>query len=579
MHIQTDTLTQIRQHLTDKSAGELVDLLMDLLQHTDEATRRRFWQQLAPSGLATADLRYPSPEAFLGDVGTFVAAAAIGEYYDEEAAEYFGEDSADRDYHVQRGYIDEYDITYHIGMSKLKGLLEAASSYYEAGQFDVAADAYEQLLGLLLPDQGYDLFGVDSPLSELGFNDRQLVERLFVALRQASATEPERFAPRVLAFLESRSEGWQDFSQYLVQSCQAEGAQEPVAALRRHLEGQVAGLDSSPAPEGEWPAAPFPLRLLIRLIRALDGPGAAVEWCARFRLCYPDLYMPLLEGCTAREAWTELLRFATEALALPPCPRGYRYTHGDQLPNLASGVVRNRMAWAQQQLGDLPAAFAQRRAVFEESAGFEDYLAALELAQQLGESAAQEYTAGVIAHLQQETGRRSLLCRVYLHASDYESAFGVVENLSGYRALDELKLVAKAHLLAALHGQPVGGEYLPQVRTDLDSKATYNEYARFLRDHLHKPDLTPPQRALYIQRAEHLYRAILETHVAAGSKRYDTAAYYCALLAEIAVHTEHVDAFEEWYQDLLARHSRKRSLRGILDAKTQPALCRAGQGI
>ena len=143
-------MTQIRQYLTDKSVDELVDLLMDLLQQMDEATRRRFWEQLAPSGLATADLRYPSPEAFLADVETFFAAAAIGEYYDEEAAEYFGEDPADRDYHVQRGYIDEYDITYHIRMSKLKGLLEAAGSYYEAGRFDVAADAYEQLLGLLL---------------------------------------------------------------------------------------------------------------------------------------------------------------------------------------------------------------------------------------------------------------------------------------------------------------------------------------------------------------------------------------------------------------------------------------------
>lgn len=112
----------------------------------------------------------------VGEEGTI-----IGEYYDEEAAEYFGKDPVDRDYHVQRGYIDKYDITYHTGMSKLKGLLEAAGSYYEAGRFDVAANAYEQPLGLLLPDQGYDLFGVDSPLSELGFNERQLAPQRSVA--------------------------------------------------------------------------------------------------------------------------------------------------------------------------------------------------------------------------------------------------------------------------------------------------------------------------------------------------------------------------------------------------------------
>jgi hypothetical protein len=578
MHTQPDTLTQIHQYLTDKSAHELVDLLMDLLQQIDEATRRRFWEQLAPPGLATADLCYPSPEAFLADVKTFVTAAAAREYYDDEAADYFGEDPVDRDYHVQQGYIDEYDITYHTGMSELERLLEAAGSYYEAGCFDVAADAYEQLLGLLLPDQGYELFGVDSPLSELGFNDRQLVEQLFVALRQSSATDPERFAPRALAFLESCSGGWQDFPQYLIQSCQAEGAQEPVAALRRYLEEQAMELDSSPAPEGEWPVAPLSLQLLIRLMRALDGPGAAVEWCTRFRFRYPDLYMPLLEGCTAREAWEELLRFGAEALAQPPRPRGGRYPHGDQLPDLAPGVVRHRMAWAQQQLGDLPAAFTHRRTIFEESARFEDYLATLDLAGQLGESVAQEYTAEVIAFLRKQTNRRSLLCQVYLHAGQYESAFRAVKNLSGYGALNELKLVAKAHLLTGLHARPVNGEYLPKIRTDLDDSAAHNEYARFLRDHLPKPDLTLPQRALYIQCAEHLYRNILETHIEAGSKRYETAAYYCALLAEIAVHAEHVDKFVEWYEDLLARHSRRWSLRKILDAKTRPVLKQAAQG-
>lgn len=450
MQNQTDASAQIHQHLANKSAGERVDLLMDLLQQVDEPTRRRFWERLAPPGLATADLRYPSPEAFLTQVRTFVSAAADGEYYDDEAAEYYGEDPADRSYHVERGYIDAYDIEYHTGMSILRTLLAEAGSYYEAGRFDVAADAYEQLLGLLLPDRGYDL-------------------------------------------------------------------------------------------------------------------------CAHFRLRYPDLYMPLLEGCAAREAWTEVLSFGAEALNLPPRPRDYRYIGRDQLPNLDPNVVRDRMAWAQEQSGDLPAAFAQRRAAFEHSAGFENYQTALGLARQIGESEARQYTSEVIAHLQPEARRRSLLCQVYLYDGDYESAFGVVQNLSGYDALDALKLVAKAHLLAALHGQRVEGRYLPKIRTDLDSSLA-NEYARFLRDDLPMPDLTPTQRAEYIRRAEHLYVAILETHIAAGSKRYKTAAYYCALLAEIAVHAEHVDEFVAWYEDLLTRNRRKTSLRGILDAQTQPVL-------
>ncbi|MGD2207463.1 MAG: hypothetical protein PVH17_11865, partial [Anaerolineae bacterium] len=96
----TDALSRIRQHLAQKPAGELVDLLLDLLDQVDETTRRRFWEQVAPPGLATADLRYPSAEAFLTEVKTFVDKAAAGEYYDEQAAEYYGEDPVDRDYHV-----------------------------------------------------------------------------------------------------------------------------------------------------------------------------------------------------------------------------------------------------------------------------------------------------------------------------------------------------------------------------------------------------------------------------------------------------------------------------------------------
>ena len=196
------------------------------------------------------------------------------------------------------------------------------------------------------------------------------------------------------------------------------------------------------------------------------------------------------------------------------------------------------------------------------------------LDQRIGEAKAQQFAAEVIAHLRSDTREQILLCQVHLYGGDYESAFGMVQDLTGYGALDELKLVAKAHLLAALHGQQVEGEYLPKIKTDLDS-STAKKDANFLRDYLPMPDLDPTQRQDYIQRAEHLYTAILETHIDAGSKRYETAAYYCALRAEIALHTGQVEAFEAWYENLLTRYKRKRSLRGILDVKVQPVLQKA----
>jgi hypothetical protein len=268
-----------------------------------------------------------------------------------------------------------------------------------------------------------------------------------------------------------------------------------------------------------------------------------------------------------------VLRYGAEALDLPARPRAYRYVYPGQLPNLDLKIVRERMAVAQERSGDLPTAFAYRRAVFEQSAGFQEYLAALQMARRLGKLEARRYTAQVVADLQAGGQRRPLLCQVYLYDGDYESAYGVVQDLDGYGALDELKLVAKAHVLAAFHGQKVEGEHLPKVRTSLEDSIT-NEYARFLRDHLPMPDLTVANRAEYALRAEHLYAAILETHVAAGSKRYPTAAYYAALLAEIAIQTGRVEAFEAWYDDLLTRHKRKWSLRGVLDVKVRAVLQR-----
>jgi hypothetical protein len=234
------------------------------------------------------------------------------------------------------------------------------------------------------------------------------------------------------------------------------------------------------------------------------------------------------------------------------------------------------MAVAHEQLGNLPAALAHWSAVFEKTEQFEDYVIALRVAQRIGDGAAQAYTARVLARLRPDAECRPLLCQVYLYGGDYDAAFEVVHGLRGYRALDELKLVAKAHVLAALHGEAVEGEYLPKVKPDPE-RASVDENARFLLYHLPLPDLDAAQRAAYLQRAERLYVAILETHIAAGSKRYDTAAYYCALLAEIAVHMGHVETFEEWYADLLDRHKRKRSLPGILGSKVQPVLQQAAQ--
>jgi len=74
-------------------------------------------------------------------------------------------------------------------------------------------------------------------------------------------------------------------------------------------------------------------------------------------------------------------------------------------------------------------------------------------------------------------------------------------------------------------------------------------------------------RKLAIQRAETLYRRIMQMHINNGRKTYAVAAYYCALLADIAKHEGRRGEFNDFYNDLLARYPRHRALRRELTSK------------
>ncbi len=108
MTINNDNLAVVRTHLENQSTEYLVDLLLDLMQALEEPVRQHFWDRLAPPAMATADLRYSSPEQFLAELREFEEAVAEGVYFDEDALEYFGEDPFDREYYQDKyGYYAE----------------------------------------------------------------------------------------------------------------------------------------------------------------------------------------------------------------------------------------------------------------------------------------------------------------------------------------------------------------------------------------------------------------------------------------------------------------------------------------
>jgi len=140
--------------------------------------------------MATADWRYPSAEDFMSESVPFAEEVLAGEYYDEDAAMYYSEDSYNE--------YEDYDPDDHAAIKALNGFYHEADSYFDAGQFAVAAEAYDQLLDLALSET-YKTLGLSTPLEFLEQDERQVVSRLFTAL-QASQSRDE-FVDQALYFL------------------------------------------------------------------------------------------------------------------------------------------------------------------------------------------------------------------------------------------------------------------------------------------------------------------------------------------------------------------------------------------
>ncbi len=86
---------------------------------------------------------------------------------------------------------------------------------------------------------------------------------------------------------------------------------------------------------------------------------------------------------------------------------------------------------------------------------------------------------------------------------------------------------------------PEMGGYLQDLYAKIE-KAD-NEPTLFLRNYLPSNMTLTPKTAVAC--AETLYRNLMQMHIDNGRKTYSTAAYYCALLGEIAVYDGRVAEF------------------------------------
>jgi len=548
----SDRMVHIRAYLDKKSKPELVALLLDLLQGMDEPTRQRFWEHLAPPGMATADLRYLSAKDFLAELEDFAEEVSGGEYYDEEAAAYYGEDNYND--------FDEYDPDDHAGLKALRNFFHEADSYFDAGQFEVARQAYDMLLDLVLGET-YETLGLPTMLEFLSQDERQVVSRYFTAL-QSSQTQAEFFtqALRFLALHEHPA----DLECFLEL---VGNKRRP--ALQAYLE-TWANSHVQSAGSMTFYGLPFHLRLLLRFYEQAGRVDDMRSLWVRFRKLYPACYTPLLADREASGNWKAVLNYAQEALevAHPPHPTYFICESWDSPDTLS---LRGYLARAYSAIGDTAKAFDLYRPAFDDVPSFETFSQARHLANAVSAEKGCAFTKEAINHLcQQGERQRYLLCKVYLSEGRFDEAYFLVSRLTGYQGMEESKLVAKAHLVAALGSSP--DERMGSNLRDLYAKIEQGEKEplRFLRDAL--PQAPAALHTIALERAEAIYRRLMQTHIDNGRKTYATGAYYCALLGEIAFHEGRLVAFKQWHEGYMEAYKRFRALRSEMDMKVGPVL-------
>ncbi len=430
----SDRLANIRAYLERKNKPELVTLLLELVQEMDKPTRQHFWEHLAPPGMATADLRYPSAEDFLSELASFAEEVSAGEYYDEEAAMYYSEDSYNE--------YEDYNPDDHSAIKALNGFFHEADLYFDAGHFSVAAEAYDQLLDLALSET-YENLGLPTPLEFLEQDERRVVSRFFIAL-QASQSQAE-FFDQTLYFL-ARHESQADLERFL------ELVGDERLVLQTHLEAwadrHIQGRLSMP-----YYGLVLQLRLLLRFYEQDGRLDEMRNLWARFRRMYPTCYTPLLADRQAANDWQAVLQYAQEALEIAHPPRPYYFREEWGHPDNLS--LRGYLARAYSATGDTVKAFELYRPAFDELPCFATYAQVRRLADAVSAEKGTAFTAEAIDRLRQHGERQQyLLCQVYLSENQFDDAYSLVASLTGYQGMEESKLVAKAHLLAAFGSSP-----------------------------------------------------------------------------------------------------------------------------
>jgi len=536
----SDLLDKIAARLRHFTHEEIVALVRDFLSDLDEKQQTRFLNLVAqgPRPLVAEAMGLDDAEDLLDEIQILHDAIA-NDVYVEYGAGY------DPEYGEYRGFGDDSWI------AEMDDLFAAATSFFRAGQFKAAADAYIALFDIFDLNQDGFHFTRPDPAEALHTDVDAMKENLFIAIGR-SDPKPARTIIQVSDDLH-----YYGSSRYALLDAW-EGRKDLMTALEaaliahaRQPASQKVGLLSHPAEL---------LREFYRRYRVLPDYEAL---CRQVGPQQGWPYQDLVSRYQEQENWEQVLAWAEDGLEKLPaesrCRLLLQEVRGEALIHL------DRPAEA---LDELQALFQKRP--WEAPV----YLKLRQAAQAVGqwETLYSQLTAEMQAHVLSTDWQRGypvvvlteacLLGYAYLLEGDWEKAveWASTPDVRAWRTDDDPPHIVATGLLRmglVARGEP-GDETLVQALRDAP---------KLIREHggLLEPVARSLPADLLLDSAVQLYERLVERAIGGRDRGYYAeAGAFCKVIQAIRRLQGREADFERYYQSLFATYSRFSALKDEL---------------
>ncbi len=547
-----DNIAAQLRHFTHE---ETIALVRDFLVDLDEKQQTRFLNLVAqgPRPLMAEAMGLDDAEDLLDEI-QFLRDAIANDVYVEYGAGY------DPEYGEYRGFGDDSWI------DEMDDLFAAATSFFRAGQFKAAADAYIALFGVFDLNQDGFHFTRPDPAEALHTNVDAMKENLFIAIGRGypgAASKAIEVSGDVYYYGHNR--------------CALLDAWEAREELMAALEAALIVRTRQPVSQGLYSAVlSHPAELLREFYRRHRAMSDYEALCREVGSQQGWPYEDLVSRYQEQENWGQVLAWADDGLARLPAESRCRL-----LLQEARGQALIYLDRPAEALDELQTLFQERP--WETPV----YLKLRQAAQVTGrwEALYPQLTAEMQAHVLSTDWSRGysvvvlteacLLGYAYLLEGDWERAVQWAFNpdIPGSWLDDDLTLTVATGLLrmglAAQEKPEPGDETLVQALRDAP---------KIIREHgecLEPVVCNLPADPL-LDSAVQLYERLVERAIGGrGRSHYAEAGAFCKIIRAIRRVQGREADFERYYRGLFATYSRYSALKDELRKAIKEPGCSA----